>query len=121
MGSTTRGYRYPDGSGKVADGDLAIKALADDVEAKVLLVQSGTHTFASGPAAGKQRTQAIVFPTPYPVGVTPEVFCNPRPTSTTGPDKLSAGPDAVSNTGFTIRCVNTLNTNAVGVNWFARG
>lgn len=124
MATTARGFHYPSGSDKVGDTDLKIKDLADDVDARVGLVQSGVSAFASGPAVGTHRLLAVVFAKPYPVGVTPDIVVCVRANATTGPHQQFASVDTVtaaSNTGFTIRAVNTLNTNAMSVAWMARG
>lgn len=51
MGTTARGYRYPDGSAKIGEANQHIKDLADDVDARGGRTIHGTVTIPSGTGA----------------------------------------------------------------------
>lgn len=85
-------------------------------------VQSGNAAVTG--AVTTPRLQAVVFPLAYPTGVIPTIVLSVQTNASQSPSALSVAVDLVTpptETGFTIRAVNTANTNAMSVNWIARG
>lgn len=116
MGTTTRGFRYPDGSAKVGDTDIHIHNLASDVDSNGL-IKKGTDV-VDIVTVNVVATTAILFATPYPVGVTPIVVL----TGVTGnPDSRRVTVTAVSRTGFSINGFNSASNADITVNWIAVG
>jgi hypothetical protein len=88
-GNTTYGYPYPVGTDRVADGDDAIKALADAVQAKLGVIKSGQVATAGTVTAGTNYDLTLTWATQFPadspgpyavaatVGVAPDLIFAP--------------------------------------------
>lgn len=116
MGTTTRGFHWPDPTAKLGDTDLAIKSLAEDVDANGL-IKKGTDT-VDIITVNVVASTAVLFATAYPVGVTPVVVL----TAVTGnPDSRRVTVTGVSRTGFTLNGFNSASNADITVAWLAVG
>lgn len=106
MGTTAKGFRYPESTGRVMDGATDIKNLANDVDARLDRIKAGVvTTTAVVTANGGFVQQALTFPTAFAAGVTPRVMLN----STSG--RLNLAVINVTNTGCTVNINNWTATN----------
>lgn len=65
MGTTTLGYPYPDGTDPMADIATAVQALAQAVDDKLGLLQSGTKNVNAVNVA-TDYSVTVTFPTAFP-------------------------------------------------------
>lgn len=115
MGTTTKGYRYPEPTDPVAQGADAIKNLALDVDARAGAAASGTVSLTPT-ALNAPVSAAITFPagrfTVPPNVVTTVVSGNPH--------QFASGQSGVTAAGFTLYLVQTGGTlTARQVAWSA--
>lgn len=116
--ATTKGFPYPIGSDDLADTDLRIKALADFLEARVGVFQSGQAVSASL-AAGAGGDVTVTFGTAF--GATPNVVACAQ---VNGSDSslFPVMVKTISTTGCVIRVKNgSGGATTVPVQWMARG
>ena len=118
MALTTRGYPYMVATDFLASVHTKIKDLADAIEAKVKLLNSGTNSIVIA-VANTPVTKVINFPNPYPAGVTPDVVATYMGNTGTGTTRFVWVLSA-TNTSVTIVANPTVATT-VNFNWFARG
>lgn len=114
--STTKGFPYPVGSDPLADTDVAIKALADFLEANNFRIKVGT-ALVDIVTTNVTASLAVLFASAFPVGVTPTVILTVR--SNTAPNTRFATVSGETNTGFSITAINTLSNSDVSVAWVA--
>jgi hypothetical protein len=110
--TTPKGYPYPVGTDRVADGDNAIQALATMVDTAAGVLASG---LVGIPALGAQ-TVAVTFP----VGrftVAPLVALTSNATASTS-NPVSLGAVSVTTAGFTVSA-NRASGGAYSVYWIA--
>jgi hypothetical protein len=116
--TTTKGFPYPVGSDPLADTDVRIKDLADFLEANNGRIKWGLATIDIV-TVNVAATLAVVFPTAYPVGVTPVVVAICR--GATGTSARFVQVTSESNTGFTLVGVNAANNADMAIGWVAIG
>lgn len=113
MGTTTRGFPYPEPADPISQGADAIKALAEKVDTSVARIASGvvTLTTAANSASG------TVFVT-FPVGLFPVA---PRVAVVTRSGNWWAFTGASSTSGVSIGCASyvTRAATAVPLEWVA--
>jgi hypothetical protein len=112
MGTTARGLPYPEATDFLAQGDDAIKALAQAVDAltKAGVTSSGTL------AAGVVTAVPVTFATAFPAGVTPVVT---TAITTTVPTVMHLSVQNITNTGFTLYFLRDTGTAAFSAQWIA--
>lgn len=115
MPQTTRGYRYPDGTAKIGEFDLHVKDLADDIEAKVKRIESGSVSISIA-AVNTVYSQAVTFATPFPA--VPNLAFSYQ---TATPHQVFASFSNLTVNGFTIYVLRTVGTFQIPVHWIARG
>lgn len=117
MGTTPKGYPYPEGTDPVVDGDDAIQALAEAIDTKQPHAQAvGTAEF-TGVRPGNAKSIAVTFPAglftanPY---VTLGIY-------STVPGEKATSHSNKSATGFTVHGGYTGASTSVDyrVNWHA--
>lgn len=74
MGTTGKGYPYPEGTDLVMEGDDAIKALAETIDTKLPFAATSGRRDMGETAPGNTNSRTITFPvgmfTDYPIVVT---------------------------------------------------
>lgn len=115
MPQTAHGYPYPDGTAKVGEFDLHVKALAEKVEANVKRIESGSE-LVTVTAANTVMTKAVLFAQPF--DSPPNVVIAP---STSAPQQVLVSTSDTTVNGFNIRLVRTTGTTNTGVRWIAHG
>lgn len=106
MGTTAKGFRYPESTGRVMDGATDMKNLATDVDSRLDRFKAGmVLTSSQVNSNGGFVTQALTFPTAFPAGVVPRVMFN----SNSG--RLNLAVSNVTNTGCTILMNNWTSGN----------
>lgn len=106
--TTRRALPYPDPSEPARDGAAAIESLANALDAvRTVVANTAAHSTA---ASGGTTNTAVVFPTPFPAGITPAVVIQ-----NIGNTRLNYTVLSVTNTGFTLQTSNwtTAAANAV--------
>lgn len=63
MGTTAKGYPYPEGTDLVVDGDNAIKALAEAIDAKLPYAATAGRVASGNIAADGVKTISVTLPT----------------------------------------------------------
>lgn len=111
MGTTSKGYRYPNATDVLANVWQYIKNLADDLNAKI---KGGTATLTVA-AINTTYSQTITFAAAYPGGVVPAVTVSPKLAS---PETANLAISAVTNTGFTVTYRRTVAAN-FDIDWHA--
>lgn len=116
MASTPKGYPYPVGTDRVADGDDAIKSLAEFVDVRLGLAASGFFTSAAAASSGAVVATAITFPvglfTVPPVVTMTAYATNPETAN------VSFG-SMPTTTGFSARTQRPGSTAVLGCSWIA--
>lgn len=116
MGSqTASGYPYPTGTDRVMDGDDAIKALAEAVEARLRVSAAGLVVVNVNAAIN--GSTAVTFPVGR-FSAAPAVAA----TVHTSPGNYYAGTTAVTATGTTVFATHrdgTSGTIAINASWIA--
>ena len=115
MPQTTRGYPYPDGSAKVGEFDLHVKALADAIEARLGRIDSGAVTITIE-AVDTVYGADVVFAPPFQAP--PHVAFAKQ---TGSPNQVDVSITNLTAAGFTIRASRSTGLFAVPVTWIARG
>lgn len=110
MGTTAKGYPYPEPTDPIAAGADAIKALAQAVNDRLSTrIQAGGLNI---PAAG---SVVLTFPTPFTSP--PWVFATLRTTAASGRIVMVG---TASNTAVTFYCQTAAGANAAAdINWLA--
>jgi hypothetical protein len=105
MPSSTPKYQlpYPLGTDRVADGDNAIQALAERVEAITPSVRYGVTTMATN----AQSDGTITFATPFPNTLTAIVVTEATNPANLGPLILKFQPTLSNKTGAAMRVYTT--------------
>jgi hypothetical protein len=116
MPSTTNGYPYPAGTDRLADGNEAMQALAEAVDAKAGVRASGTAVIPSA-ALGTVVPLAVTFPagrfSVAPLVETAALVSNP--------ERAHTSCENVTATGFTLNGCRTSGTvSDINANWHAR-
>jgi hypothetical protein len=109
--NTSTGYPYPLGTDPVANGDDAIKALAE----KVPMFQSGISTCPTL-VVGTSSSWDVTFPVPFPVGSVPNVVATMQVSSMSG---RQWAVQTVTNTKVTLLARSDASTTPFPVQWLA--
>ena len=116
--TTARGYPYPLGTDRVADGDDAIHSLATQIDTALGASAAGTVGITHA-SAGTTASASVTFP----VGrfTAPPTFISVQPWLTTNGGVLEGGgsPTGVLATGFTANYYRPSGTGAMTVQWLA--
>jgi hypothetical protein len=113
--NTSLGFPYPLGSDRLMDGDDAIKALADFLNARTGVTAQGQFTSAASGTAGAVVTTAVTFPAGRFTAV-PAVVCS---SGVTDPTNIFVSANAPTTTGVGIRTVRGGGTAGFPVAWIA--
>lgn len=117
MANTAKGWPYPIGTDRVADGDNAIKAVADRLELRLGSGIAAGSVSIPCPTVGTAGTVTVTFPAGY-FTVAPYVLTNA--VSGVGAQQLqSAIASFVTVTGFTAAACRTNGTANVVSHWLA--
>lgn len=114
-GATSHGYPYPLGTDRVADGDEAIRDLAQAIDTKLGVVAGGTVTIPIV-AAGTNYNVVVTYPAGRFVDV-PSVFVTPQ--SVTPTAVRASVRDATLATGMTVVGTRDSGTATFPVMWVA--
>lgn len=98
--NTPRGYPYPLGTDRVADGDDAIHNLALAIDAQLGKTVVGSPTIVGSPV-GALATVVVTFPVGF-FTATPFVVCTPQAGTGAGPGSTILNIQVLSNTGMTV-------------------
>ena len=94
MGTTSNGLRYPEPTDPVAQGAVAIRNLAEDVNGKYPIIQTGKTNVAMTAGGG---SITVTFPKPFTAPPVLALTCN----AITGNVAVTASVTALTVTSFT--------------------
>lgn len=114
MGTTTKGYRYPETTDPVAQGATAIKNLATDVDTKASVSAAGTAVITVT-ANNANMTTSVTFPAGR-FSATPAVAIAAYGSNCS---YYSTGVNNVTVNGFTAIAFRTAGTGNISVGWVA--
>lgn len=115
MGQTTQGYPYPEGTDRVADGDNAIKALAEAVDLRLGIVVCGFATITFPNAASVNLV--VNFPAGAFIAPPRAVIIQPKDSTV-----FVTGVSSISATQFTAmfrHYQNAVNSYVCNFSWIA--
>lgn len=114
---TTRGFPFAEDGDPVKTYPGTSEDLADFLEARVGLVQKGA-SIVDIVTVNVVASLAVVFATPFPAGVTPNVVATPV---TGQPQARFCSVSGISNTGFTLNALNSVTNADLTCQWLAIG
>jgi hypothetical protein len=115
MATTAKGYHYPLGSDRLADGDDILRSLATDCDTILGVAAAGTTAAVALPVVGTPASVAITFP----VGrftAAPTISVTPR---TNNPQQVYAGAANPTTAGVNAWVCRNTGTAAIAVDWYA--
>jgi hypothetical protein len=107
MATTPKGYPYPVGTDRVADGDNAIRALAEAVESLLGVAATGSGAITTTGSNPSNGSLAVTFPVGRftAAGIVPRVFLCQMSAFVGGTGGYAAVyPSGISTSGFTANC-----------------
>jgi len=115
MATTGKGYHYPLGSDRLADGDDVLRSLATDCDTLLGIAASGATALIALPVVGTPASAAVTFP----VGrftAPPAVAVGPR---SNNPQQVASGAANPQPTGFNVWVCRNTGTAGLVVDWYA--